>query len=294
MARSAATRAQRRWDDELRRGTAGRRALPDFLVIGAQKAGTTSLFAYLGAHPDVVEPTMKELHFLDRDGAVGSLDDYRVAFPLERELRGGQGGGGSSGRALTGEASPSYLLDRRVPHRIAAWLPAPGPRCIAVLRDPAARAWSQYGMNRAKGVEPLSFADALRAEEERLAAWRDDPFADHLPPHDGWRWYSYAARGAYGEQLSHWCAVLGPARLLVVRSEELASAPADVFGRVLRFLGLAPFTPPAWERRNPGRGARGEEVPAPERAFLDERLADDRAVLDRLLTRHPELLGSEP
>ena len=103
------------------------RRLPDFLVIGAQRAGSTSLFAQVCAHPGVAAPSHKEIHYFDLQ-SFRSLRWYRSHFPPAVTARG----------RLTGEASPYYLFHPAVPGRVAATLP--DVRLVARVRDPVARA----------------------------------------------------------------------------------------------------------------------------------------------------------
>jgi len=121
------------------------RTVPDFMIIGAQKCGTTSLYQWLTIHPDVVSARQKELHFFDRHDAPAPIDGYADGFANPRslqlrELRRGR-------PVVTGEATPVYLFDPRVPEQVAAHLPA--VRLIVILRDPAARALSHFRMSTA-------------------------------------------------------------------------------------------------------------------------------------------------
>ena len=148
-------RAQR--DLGLRQATARWRPLPDFLVIGAQKAGTTALYAYLRWHPGITGPSWKEVSFFDRHWWRGEAW-YRGQFPLRGRGR------------LVGEASPSYLFHPLAPERVHSLVP--GARLVALVRDPVARAYSHYQHEVALGREPLGFEDALAAEPRgRMARW---------------------------------------------------------------------------------------------------------------------------
>ena len=143
--------------------TAPARALPDFVILGAQKAGTTSLYAYLCAHPDVRAAARKEVHYFDLNYARGATW-YRSMFPLAaglaRERRGGR-------RVLVGEASPYYLFYPLAAERAGAVVPS--AQLIVLLRDPVERAWSHYRHEVKAGREPLEFEAALAAEPTRLA-----------------------------------------------------------------------------------------------------------------------------
>src|SRR5215216_7751234 len=138
------------------RATAKLRPLPDFLVLGAQKAGTTALYAYLRRHPQIAGPSWKEVSFFDRHYARGE-SWYRGNFPsrpatwLARRRAGAE--------PIVGEASPGYLFHPHAPQRVATLLP--NVRLIALLRDPVDRALSHYHHELALGRESLSFEEAI-------------------------------------------------------------------------------------------------------------------------------------
>jgi len=170
--------------------TARRRPLPDFLVIGAQKAGTTALYAYLRWHPGIAGPSWKEVSFFDRHWWRGEAW-YRGQFPLR------------AGERLVGEASPSYLFHPLAPERARSLVP--GAKLVALLRDPVDRAYSQYQHEVALGREPLSFEDALAAEEERTRGEAERLAADPRAFSRAWWDHTYAARGRYAEQAAKAC-----------------------------------------------------------------------------------------
>ncbi len=232
------------------RATAAVRPLPDFLVLGAQKAGTTALYAYLRRHPRITGPSWKEVSFFDRHYARGEAW-YRGNFPNALRARG-----------LVGEASPSYLFHPLAPERVAGMLPE--ARLIALLRNPVDRAFSHYQHEVALGREPLSFEDALAAEDERLRGEEERMAADPGYFSHAWWNHTYRARGRYAEQLERWLAVFPRERLLVLPSEDLLGDPAAAHARVLEFLGAEPQRldsyPRVFERRyepmQPGTRAR--------------------------------------
>ena len=207
--------------------TARGRPLPDFLVLGAQKAGTTALYAYLRWHPGITGPSWKEVSFFDRHWWRGERW-YRGQFPLL-----------SRGR-LVGEASPSYLFHPLAPARARAVVP--DARLVVVLRDPVDRAYSQYQHEVALGREPLSFEDALAAETDRTRGEVERLIADPRAFSHEWWDHTYAERGLYAEQLERWLAVFPRDQLLVVTSDELGERPAETYASILSFLGAAPHT----------------------------------------------------
>lgn len=204
--------------------TAGLRMRPGFLIIGAQKSGTTSLFAALSQHPGCRMPAKKEIHYFDNHYHLG-VGWYLSYFPFRR----GDG-------AITGEASPYYLFHPEAAGRAAAQLP--DASLIAMLRDPADRAYSHYQMQRRRGIEECAtFAEAVEREEERLRGLEEllcDPRARSFAHQK----LSYLSRGFYARQLRRWLAVYPRSSLLVLRSEDFFGDPRGQLGRVCGFLGI--------------------------------------------------------
>jgi hypothetical protein len=267
--------------------TRGARILPGFIIIGAQRAGTTSLFYYLRRHPEIRRPSSgdgsvdwpKELHFFDEHYARG-LDWYRTFFPLAAERKLAR----MRGRNLVaGEATPYYLFHEAVPERVAASLP--DVRLIALLRDPVERAYSHYQLMRRTGREKLSFAKAIAAEEKRLANQGLNQEAQTRNAsgnrgHHHHRHRAYLSRGLYADQLERWYAHFPREQLMVIRAEDFLSRPTEIYSEVLRFLGVREWQPTDFIARN-----RGSYAPIdPElRAHLEERLAEPNARLAALL-----------
>lgn len=249
----------RHWD----LGGAGR--LPEFLGIGAQKAGTTTLHALLAEHPQVFLPPGKELQFFSLHAALGPswyARQFEDAGP-------GQ---------LCGEITPYYLFHPEVPGRIQALLPA--VRLIVLLRDPVERALSQYFHACRLGFERLPLMDALRAEPERLAG-ADLVLGEPGGRHGHHQELSYLARSRYEVQLERYEARFAPDQLLVLRSEDLFGAPEPTWWRVLQFLGLedrALLQATHLPRANAG-GGESRLVSAEVRAWMAEQLAPTYAAM---------------
>lgn len=220
------------------RATARWRPLPDFLVIGGQKCGTTALYAYLRWHPAITGPAWKEVSYFDRHYGRGEAW-YRGQFPSRPWLW--LSGGRRGRRPLVGEASPSYVLHPYAPERVRALVP--GVRLVLLLRDPVDRAFSHYQHEVALGREPLSFEQALEREPQRLsgelARLGDTSYFSHA-----WWDHTYLARGRYAEQLERWLAVFPREQLLVLTSERLRADPSVAYARVLEHLGAEPLELP--------------------------------------------------
>jgi hypothetical protein len=219
-----------------RRASSRARALPDFVVIGAQKSGTTSLYSYLTAHPSIVGAATKEVHYFDLNYRRG-VDWYRSNFPPRRRLERLTSRLGT--RALTGEASPYYLFHPHVPLRMSELVP--DARLIVLLRDPVERAISHHNHEVQDGFETLPLAEAIEAEERRLprspdVLARDEPSSaafSHLH-------HSYLSRGRYAEQLEAWFALYSRERFLIMDSHELFVDTRAAVAGTFAFLDLPP------------------------------------------------------
>jgi hypothetical protein len=147
-------RAIKRIDRGIRLGSGRLRVLPDFIIIGGQRCGTTALFNLLGQHPCVETSHPKEVHYFDLQYA-RPLNWYRQHFPTMMSMRARALRGR---RVVSGEPSPYYLFHPRVPERLHD---LPGTRLIALLRNPVDRAYSHYQHEVRLGVETLPFEDAI-------------------------------------------------------------------------------------------------------------------------------------
>lgn len=253
------------------------RPLPDFLVIGGQRCGTSSLYKYLSAHPLIVPSLRKEVRYFNRHHAKGE-EWYRAHFAsrLHRQLLARRHGR----EPLTFEATPAYLFHPLAPVRAAEVVP--DARLIAVLRNPVDRALSHYHHSVRRGWEHLSFADALAAESDRLADHAARLATDPTFSSSDYLRFSYAARGFYDEQLARWLACFGRKNLLVLRSEDLFERPVDTMHQLLDFVGLPRWVPARLANHSYGGAPRPvrDEMPAALRRELEDRF---RASSQRLV-----------
>ena len=235
------------------RATTALRVLPDFLVIGVMKAGTTSFFNYLARHPRVCPPFRKEIKFFDIHYRQG-LGWYRAHFPTRFKMRPGR---------LTGEATPYYIFHPTAPNRIAAVLP--NVRLITLLRNPVDRAYSHFNHMVRVGRESLSFEEAIEREADRINGEEVKIIAD--PQYSTFKHlhYSYLARGRYIEQLEKWFAIFPREQMLILASEELYASPASTYRKATEFLGLSDWLPDDFKAYKQGAY---EEMPASTRKHL--------------------------
>ena len=260
-----------------RRLTGGLRVLPDYLIIGAQKCGTSSLYRYINEHPSVVAATGKEVHYFDWHFRRGPRW-YRAHFPtaVYRELFQRRTGR----RLVTGEATPYYIFHPHAPKRIHDLLPH--VKLIALLRDPVERTLSAYHHQVRAGRESLSLNEALEQEPARLAKEMEQLSRDDTYKSRQHRRFSYVSRGVYVDQLEPWFQLFPREQLLVLRSEDLFEEPAETLAQVFAFLGL-----PAWQSQDLRRFNAGEYSPMDPatRTRLTAYFAPHNERLYRLLGR---------
>jgi hypothetical protein len=214
----------------VRRMTASLRTLPDFLIIGGLKCGTTSLFNYLMQHPQIKSPSCKELFFFDRYYTRGERW-YRAQFPTALFRS------GAKDVTLTGEASPHYIQHPHVPERVFRLLP--DVKLIALLRNPVDRAFSHYKHSVRGKRETLSFERAVAKEEER-AEGEFEKAAKYPGYFPGPALHqAYLKKGVYADQLENWLKFFPREQLLVLQSEDLFQQPDETYKRVLAFLEIS-------------------------------------------------------
>ncbi|MFQ5629957.1 MAG: sulfotransferase domain-containing protein [bacterium] len=202
------------------------RVLPDFLIIGAKKCGTTSLYSYVTQHPAVAPASMKEIYYFVGNYRCG-LDWYRTFFPtvferffaknvVQRDF-------------MTGEATPEYIVHPRAPKRVRATLP--NVKLIAILRNPVDKAYSFYQHQLRNGVETLPFEEAIAREQEIL---KNNPgYFDHN--------YSYLLPGMYASQIKNWLRLFPKEQLLILTNEALNDTPDRTVAEAIAFLGLPKY-----------------------------------------------------
>ena len=252
-----------------RLATALARRPPSFLIIGAQRSGTTFLHNQLARHPRIGKPLRKEVHYFDFRYLEGRCW-YLAHFPRRTAC------------AMTGEASPYYMVHPLAPDRVRDF--DPQMKLIVVLRDPADRALSQWRHAVRNGIEWLTFEQALAAEPKRIAAERALLTRPPLHYSLNHRVYSYLERGRYAHYLAMWLERFPRSALHVIRAEQMFENPRQAIAKAVAFLGLAAGR--TAERRI--RRARPRKRPYapmdPElRARLDAHFRADQERLRELL-----------
>ncbi|TWD83279.1 sulfotransferase domain-containing protein [Kribbella amoyensis] len=227
------------------RATSGVRMLPDFLVVGAQRCGTTTLYRLLVDHPAIVRPLFhKGIGYFDI-GYDRPWSWYQGHFPVAavaaaRTRR--------TGAPMTFDSSGYYLFHPLAPERIAAHLP--GVKIVVLVRDPVERAFSAYKHERARGFETEDFETALALEPARLSGeverMREDPA--YLSFHH--RHHAYVGRGRYAEQIVRFQQALSPEQVFVIDANRFFDQPVEQFARLQEWLGLPVHHPAKVEQAN--------------------------------------------
>jgi hypothetical protein len=210
--------------------------LPDFLIIGAARSGTTSLYEYLIQHPCIMPGVGKEIYFFDKKFNQG-INWYKSFFPtnlskskLEKRQK---------TKCLTGEATPRYLHYPHAPKRVHNLIP--NVKLIVLLRNPIDRSYSHYQMEVDSGHEELSFEDAIVQEEQKIVDDLKKMEKDENFYSVNFYRKSYLTRGIYANQLKRWFEFFPKEQFLIIQSEELYSNTPKVYEKVLKFLDLPNF-----------------------------------------------------
>ncbi len=225
----------KRWlANNARRISAPFRPYPDFLVIGAQRCGSTSLYRYLCQHPEIIPAVKKEVHFFDLHFNKGEYW-YRSHFPLRSikfNLK-----KNNLHTYLTCEATPIYIFHPLAPYRISDLLP--NAKFIILLRNPVERAYSHYWLRVRRGGEPLPFEEAIQQESERLRGQREKIILQKEENYGYNFWhYSYLARGIYIDQIETWYRLFPKNQFLIIKSEDFYTHSTDTLNSCFEFLGL--------------------------------------------------------
>ncbi len=256
------------------------RCLPDYLIIGTKRGGTTSLARWLNQHDQIAplypaKETRKGMYFFDVNYDKG-LAWYKSHFPTKfahamKTKKAGE-------KLLLGDATPYYLHHPHAPKRAARIVP--DAKVIALLRNPIERAFSHWVERSRQDVETLSFEEAIEAEAVRLAGEEqkmlDEPgYTSYAHQH-----FSYIDQGRYARGLKRWFDAYSQDHLLVIKAEDLYESPEDTYGQVLNYLEIGHHEPKefaAWNKKSK------PEFSSKTRSIIADALADDIKEVETLL-----------
>jgi hypothetical protein len=253
------------------------RPLPEFLIIGAQRCGTTSLYKYLSEHPQFRSATLrtKGVHFFDTRYEKG-MAWYRAHYPTSLYRAYFKARHGAD--LVTGEASPYYLFHPHVPYRIAKHVPQ--AKLIVMLRDPIDRTYSQWQHELSRGFDDSqTLEEGLDREADRLAGELDRMNADPDYKSFSHQHHSYVARSRYADQLDVYRSLFPASQILALKAEDLFADPATEYAKVLRFLGLPAHTP---EYKAYNGYKRSPMADSTRKRLMDEFADSNRRLVDML------------
>ena len=231
------------------------RVLPNFIIIGVQKGGTTSLFNYLVNHHQIIAPTHKQTFYFDRYYNK-PLSYYKAAFPTKLQV---ENHINVHGKALTGEATPDYFYFPEVPHRIKDC--GLNTNFIVIYREPYSRCISEYNylpihFNNKLGVTNY-FKQEIKSYKKYINAGLSYPeLAKHFNE------FPIISRSLYDLQYNHWISIFDKSQFLFLKNENLKNKPLQTLNKISLFLGILPFT--IINERTYNKTTRKKEYPSEE------------------------------
>ena len=234
----------------------------DFLIIGAQKCATTTLFEHLRSHPDIAMPLEKEVPFFTReDTSATHWDSFVTANFKDRDHA-----------KLWGKASPQYMNDPNIAQRIHALMPQ--VKLVAILRDPLDRTRSHFLMGQRRATENREFCSAIEPLLTPTAVENNRrlPAPEHKAGYESEADF-YISWSEYGRILEGYYQIFDPSQILVLYTEDLQSAPEATLDKLLAFIGLPAGYRPETLGKVIHKGGSGNRIPHGVRLWLKERKA---------------------
>jgi len=212
------------------------RVLPDLIVIGVVRSGTTSLYHYLSQHPSIIKSAYDELGYFDSNYELG-LNWYKSFFPSIFEKKKIKE---KNGKFLTYDVTPFYIYNQKAPQRIHQILP--NSKLIVILRNPVDRSYSNYFL----GNQGKKFEEIIADEKESL----NKIDKNNVDEYYNFVHTSMLARGFYAEQLENWYKIFSKDQILVIKSEEFATETNKIMNEIFNFLELPHYNIPDNSKKN--------------------------------------------
>jgi hypothetical protein len=209
--------------------TSSIRVLPSFIIVGAVRCGTTSLYYNICEHSSVLPASYDEIGFFDSNYELG-ISWYKSMFPTKFKIKKIKL---KTGNSITGEDTPFYFWDKKSIQRIKKNIPK--IKLIVLLRNPIDRAYSNYHLGVRLGSESLSFEDSIKKEIQLLEkenGFENNEIEKFLRPR------SYIAKGLYYQQIKNWFDVFSKDQILVINTENLSEKPNQTLKQIFEFLDL--------------------------------------------------------
>ena len=209
--------------------TAAQRKLPDFLVIGGKRCGTTTLFEFLRQHQMIAEPVIDHMGFFDDNYSIG-INYYKSFFPIKTE---------ETAKKLDYDVTTSYLTSPFVAERVAKEIP--NVKIIVLLRNPTSRAWSDYNASQKKDASEEEFQTYIDDELQELEA---SDFEEKVSKNDynmSEPFPNFIKKGLYSVYLKKWLKLFPRKNFLFISTESFSNDENKVFKQIFDFLGLSNF-----------------------------------------------------
>ena len=226
--------------------TSSSRVLPDFIIIGAGRAGTTALYTYLIQHPSIItastdnDAPVADLHFFEYMIS-DKISWYKSHFPRK-----------SKNSFVTGEFTSTYMYHKKVPERIFNLIPK--IKLIVILRNPIDKAYSTYNQQSHFNEVTSSFEETIKAEFARIDLIKNHiEYTNNNPNFDNYVEYNIIRHGIYFNYLEKWFKIFPKKQIFVVDSNELENVPQQTLNKVFEFLNLSPHEIPNLAKVNIGK-----------------------------------------
>ena len=207
--------------------TASSRVLPDFIIIGTVRSGSTSLYYNICEHPSVLEAAYDEIGYFDSNYHLGE-NWYRSMFPRKKMMNKIRE---DTGYSITGEDTPFYFWKKEVAERILSDMPE--TKLIVILRNPVDRAYSNYNLAVRENNEKLTFEEAIGEEIEFLSK---NSFRETVD-----RFRSYLTKGMYVNQIKPWLDIFSREQLHFLSTEQMKNEPCETLDLVFKFLSIPSY-----------------------------------------------------
>ncbi len=208
--------------------TASSRVLPDFIIGGTVRSGSTSLYYNICEHPSVLEASYDEIGFFDSNYHLG-IEWYRSMFPKQKEMNEIRK---STGFAITGEDTPFYFWKKEAIERISEMIP--DIKIISIFRNPVDRAFSNYNLGIRLKTEELSFEESI---EEELNYIKRNGFRNAVD-----RKRSYISKGIYEKQIKFWFEIFPKEQIHILSTEDMHKNPEKELQKIFKFLEIPEYT----------------------------------------------------
>jgi hypothetical protein len=214
--------------------TASSRVLPNFIIAGTVRSGTTSLYNYICNHPSVLPAAYDEIGFFDSNFQLGTMW-YRSMFPTKTQMESIQE---KTNFCLTGEDTPFYFWNEDAIKRISKLIP--NAKIIMIFRNPVDRTYSNYQLGKRENNENLSFEKTIEIEKEIIK--KEFKKLDFSKPR------TYLIKSLYYLQLKNWLTTFSKNQLYFLSTEQLASKPNETMSGIFNFLELPQYTLPKFKK----------------------------------------------